>query len=134
MTEQKSDDALLTECQQLLKTIDNLESVYASTNAESDAARLVRLLLELVQPVECPSCAELRARITQLEQEKAAIYQGFVRESLNGVVCSIPDTGLDTPPHRTWCARCQKRYRRLAGLADRAPRVSSPEPQEGSRE
>lgn len=68
MTEQKSDDALLTECQQLLKTIDNLESVYASTNAESDAARLVRLLLERVQQSECPSCAELRARITQLEQ------------------------------------------------------------------
>lgn len=30
------------------------------------------------------------------------IFDGFVQESANGVVCSIPDTGLNTPTHRPW--------------------------------
>lgn len=41
------------------------------------------------------------------------VYRGFELESMNGVVCSIPDEGLDTRPHRMWCAGCQARYREL---------------------
>ncbi len=46
------------------------------------------------------------------------IWDGFVLESLNGGVCSIPDTGLNTSPHRTWCLRCQRRYMELKALVE----------------
>jgi hypothetical protein len=46
------------------------------------------------------------------------VWDGFVRESMNGVVCSIPDTGLNTLPHRTWCLRCQRRYMELKALVE----------------
>jgi hypothetical protein len=41
------------------------------------------------------------------------IFNGFQIESLNGVVCSIPDSGVDERPHRFWCPRCQRRWRAL---------------------
>ena len=56
--------------------------------------------------------------LRRLAEEAERIYEGFVSESLNGVVCSIPDEGLEARPHRMWCARCQQRYRDLAELAD----------------
>jgi hypothetical protein len=46
------------------------------------------------------------------------VWEGFVSESQNGVVCSIPDTGLNTPAHRTWCLRCQRRYMELKALVE----------------
>lgn len=55
--------------------------------------------------------------IHALALRASRIYHGFEIESMNGVVCTIPDTGLDTPPHRLWCVPCQARYRALKQLA-----------------
>lgn len=54
----------------------------------------------------------------KLAAEAKRIYDGFRLESLNGVVCSIPDEGLDAKTHRFWCARCRQRYRDLKALAE----------------
>lgn len=56
------------------------------------------------------------------------VFEGFERESLNGVVCSIPDSGLNTPPHRTWCVRCQARYMELKALVEMLESTGKPEP------
>jgi hypothetical protein len=75
----------------------------------------------------CPSCAELRARITQLEQEKAAMV-ACLREadrlySAYGLVAGrIPG---EFAPAGMWIGTVREALR-----ASRAPRVSSPEPQE----
>lgn len=61
---------------------------------------------------------DLRQRVRELAEEAKLIFVGFENESLNGVVCSIPDSGLETKPHRTWCARCQRLYQRLKALAE----------------
>jgi hypothetical protein len=77
-------------------------------------ARSQKLMRDTAAVLAAPSTDQLAA----FAETAATIYTGFETESLNGVVCSIPDTGLDTPPHRTWCARCQTRYKRLAKLAE----------------
>lgn len=59
-----------------------------------------------------------RTALRELAEKAERIYRGFVRESLNGVVCSIPDEGLETKPHRVWCRRCQQRYRDLQSLGE----------------
>lgn len=68
------------------------------------------------------------------------VYDGFVRESMNGVVCSIPDTGLNTPPNRTWCVNCQGRYMELKAIVEMlepspppASRTAAPDVAEGER-
>lgn len=59
---------------------------------------------------------KLRRRLDHLARKAASVFEGFRIESLNGVVCSIPDEGLDLKPHRTWCAACQARWRSLETL------------------
>lgn len=64
--------------------------------------------------------AEARSHPEALEDlafRASRIFRGFNHESINGVVCSMPDGGLDTPPHRTWCAGCQRLWRDLYRLA-----------------
>lgn len=60
-------------------------------------------------------------RFDRLRQEAKSIYDGFASVALNGVICSIPDEGLHISPHRTWCARCQKLWKRLYALTLPAP-------------
>lgn len=65
-----------------------------------------------------------------------AVYDGFVGESSNGVICSIPDEGLNTPPHRTWCARCKSRwikFRSLVMLLESASQEDAVDPHLSTR-
>ncbi len=54
-----------------------------------------------------------------LRKEARSIFRAFEDVSLNGVICSIPDEGLDMRPHRVWCARCQKLWKRVHALGNR---------------
>lgn len=68
----------------------------------------------------------------EIAAEVKRIYEGFVWESMNGVVCSIPgeglvgEQGIDTPPHRTWCRSCQKRYRGFRALVEKLDALRTP--------
>jgi hypothetical protein len=67
---------------------------------------------------ECDARTDDYAGLPWVGARLRRLYEGFWLESLNGVVCSIPETGLNTSPHRTWCVNCQRRWMELKALAD----------------
>jgi hypothetical protein len=91
-------------------------------NAETES---LRAQVEcLAQPHEavyrhgvCDGVEQERERCEVLGKRLDGVIRGFRDESLNGVVCSIPDEGITTKPHRTWCQRCKNLYLELIAIA-----------------
>jgi len=54
----------------------------------------------------------------QLKAEALDIYKGFEKISKEGVVCSIPETGVNAQLGRFWCAPCKHLFQRLKKLGE----------------